>query len=353
MEYSVSYDAGRLAETAAMIEQAVRSGAYPSAVLALGNRAGTFWTHVVPGEDGVRLDSIVPIASITKPIVATAVMRLVERGRLLLNDPVAKVIPEFAQNGKEYVTVWHLLTHTSGLDEAGAALQELVARRAPRDAYLEAACASGLRFEPGSQCAYCNLSFVALAELISRLSGQPYPDYLREQIFAPLGMRDTAFAPVEPGRVPAIHGFGKREDMDYFNSLAAPHGGLWSSAADLQTLGRTLLNDGRLGDKRLLSQAAMEPMTRLQTAGLVTMVDGRPQPTYTALGWGKRRPTGVMLASERSFGHSGSTGSFLWIDPDWNLVFVLLSNRWDMDYTGSQQVLNTVYAALEREPVTR
>ena len=338
----------RLGNAAAVMEAAVRSGAYPSAVLAVGDHEGTVWTYVVPGEDGVGLETIFPLASITKPIVGIAIMQLVERGLLLLNEPVKNLIPEFGQNGKEGVIVWHLLTHTSGLVEEEAALNELFRQRVPAEAFLDLAIREGVSFEPGTQFAYNNLAFLVLGELITRISGQPYPEYLTEHIFAPLGMMDTAFAPVDAARAAPVYGFGDEEDQEYWNTLAAPHAGLWSTAADLLALGRAFLNEGRAGDYRLLSPAAVEAMTRVQTQGIHSMVDGRPQPVYQALGWGKASPRGVLLGSDAAFGHGGATGTFMRVDPEWNLVYVCLASRWEGSHNEAIRAFNAVCGAMER-----
>lgn len=342
------YDKQRMERVAEIADEAVGRGKLPSIAISWGDRERMVWSHVAPGDDGVALDSLFPIASITKPIVATAVMQLVEQGRLLLSDPVASFVPEFAQQGKQHVTVWHLLTHTSGLSESSQDLLALVAQRAPASAYLHAACAVGLRFEPGSQYEYGNLSFVLLAELITRLSGQPYPEYIRERILAPLGMDETTFRPVDPGRVAPSHNFGDAAMLEYYHTLSSPHGGLWSSVADLQKLGRAFLNGGQIPGYRLLSPAALEAMTRLHTGGLMRVVDGRRKQAVSGLGWAKAMPTSTILASERSFGHGGGTGCFLWIDPAWELVFVFLSSRWGSDHDVPQRAINAVYGALER-----
>ena len=344
----VRYDQRRLEQAARIADEAVQRDKLPNIAIVCGDRERRFWSHIAPGQDGVTLDSIFPIASITKPVIATAVMQLVEQGRLLISDPVALFVPEFAQNGKERVTVWQLLTHTSGLIEPNEALAGLAQRGAAREAYLDVACAVGLRFEPGSQYEYGNIGFVLLAELITRLSGQPYPAYLREHIFAPLAMHDTAFGPTDRSRAAPNHNFGDAEYEAYYHTLAAPHGGLWSSAADLLTLGQAFLNGGRTSDDRLLSPAAWEAMTRLHTGGLMRLVDGQLKQAVSGLGWAKPMPTNVILASERSFGHGGGTGCFLWIDPDWDLVFVFLSSRWGSDHDVPQRAINAVYGALER-----
>jgi CubicO group peptidase (beta-lactamase class C family) len=354
MPSSVLIDKDRLQNAARVVEEAVESGAYPCALLVVANSAETVWTHLVPGSDNVAADSIFPIASITKPIVATAVMRLVEEGRLLMNVPVATYLPEFAAVGKERVTTWHLLTHTSGLEE-NSWWTELYERWGkpeatelpPANILYDMACRSHLRFEPGTQCAYCSLSFSVLGELITRLGGLPYREYLEQAIFTPLGMTDTGFAPRDPARATLAYDQKERFDPTRRNTLAAPGGGLWSTAGDLIAFGQTFLRGGRWNGYRLLGPAAIEVMTGFHTTGLVEMIDGQARPFAYGLGWGKRHPNGV-INSNPSYGHSGATGSQLWIDPVWDLVFVLLANRWGASDHVPRLAMNAVYGALDR-----
>jgi CubicO group peptidase (beta-lactamase class C family) len=358
MALSLSIDPARLQRAVAVAEEAVRNGPYPSAVIAVANAETTLLTHTVshPERAPVREDGIFLLASITKPIVATAIMRLVEEGRLLLNDPVVKYIPEFGQFGKQAVSVWHILTHTSGLEEAHW-WEQLYQQRAPIEAFLPAVCQSPLRFEPGTRYEYCSLSFVILGELIARLGGLPYPEYLQEHIFAPLGMNDTSFAPAGAQQARAIHVYGMGEEaiepsarrfVDHFVSVAAPGGGLWSTAADLVRFGQAFLRGGRSGDYQLLSPAAIEVMTRLHTGGLVEILEHKPAPASYGLGWGKPGAAGATLASPRAYEHGGATGTRLHIDPEWDLVFVFLTNCWGIQGDASQRALNTVYGALRR-----
>jgi CubicO group peptidase (beta-lactamase class C family) len=315
----------------------------------VGSPAGTLWMHTAAESTAVGLDTIFPVASVTKPIVALAVMQLAEAGRLLLNDPVARVIPEFGQQGKDQITVWHLLTHTSGLPDD---MDELFTQRAPAAAFLHAACGRGVRFAPGSHYEYCNVAFVVLGELIARLSGQPYPDYLRDHIFAPAGMASTSFDPADRERTAAVVFEGGPEEEAYFRTLAAPYGGLWTTANDLLAFGRALLTGGP-PDAPLLSPAALSAMTRVQP-GLTSFDTGKP--VYAALGWGKRSPMGVLLVSDASFGHGGSTGAFLWIDPVPALVFVFLTAPLHPGHPDigrqrdAQRALNAVYGALRAPP---
>jgi CubicO group peptidase (beta-lactamase class C family) len=197
-------DRERLQDAVRIAEEAVRSGTHPSAVIAVADSRQTLWTHAVPGPDNVSLDSIFLVASITKPIVATAILQLVEQGKLQLDAPVSRYLPEFTGQGKERITTWHLLTHSSGLEEEHfwseldslAGTGNLPARRW----LFEACCRSYTNFEPGSAYHYNSLTFNVLAELIGHLSSQPYDEYLWEHIFEPLGMEDTAFYPLDRNR---------------------------------------------------------------------------------------------------------------------------------------------------------
>lgn len=341
-------DNDRFRAAAAVADEAVRSGTHPAALIAVADRETMRWTHLAPGDERVTLDSIWLLASLTKPIVATALMRLVERGRLLLDTPVAAYLPEFAAAGKERVTTSHLLTHTSGL-EGERPEAELSRRAAPAAEYFAAACATELRFEPGSRLEYCSLSFWVLAELITRLSGQPYPRFLETAILAPLEMRDTAFAPRDQHRAVEVQRIHPAA-ITYLTSLAAPGGGLWSTAGDLVRFGQTMLNGGRTPGYRLIGGAALDMMTRRHTAGLSEAIDGQSRPALYGLGWRKlggdveRR----VLGSARSYGHGGLTGSYLWIDPEWDLVFVFLSNAWGLEHDTARRALNAVYGALDR-----
>ncbi len=345
MSKTVRADEAHLKRVAALAEEIVHSGEYASAVLAVANLDGVVWRHVVPGEDDLGWDTVFWIASINKPIVATALMQLVERGLVVLGEPVAQHLPEFARHGKEALIVWHLLTKTCGYAWPPESLfDELIQTRAPLSAHLEVAYDLKLAHEPGAQASDTDLNYIVLAELIRRVTGKPYSEYLHEQLFTPLGMQETSFAPGPERRAPR-HDIGPGE-LPHFISLALPFAGLFSTADDLVALGRAFLNNGKLGAVRVLSQAAITTMTQP-----VMLKDARgdvTRPTYAGLGWGLRGPHANVLGSPRAYGHAGASGSWLWIDPEWELVFVLLSNTAHGKPTIPMRLLNAVYGALER-----
>jgi CubicO group peptidase (beta-lactamase class C family) len=349
-------DPRRLQAAFDLVAGQVGSGLVPSAVLAIANGAGSVRVEAFSGASSATTDSIFQIASITKPIMATAVMQLVERGLLDLATPLQHIIPEFIAPpsapglpGAEVVTARHVLIHSSGVADLD---NDLLGRERPdRKRLLEIVCRSPLRFVPGSRFDYNSLSFALLGEVIRRLDGRDYPEYLRNQIFELLGMRDTAFSPTDPARAvpsvfPGIPEVLQAFASAYFDSIQVPGGGLWGSAADLLVFGRAMLGGGRLGDVRVLGRTFVEEMTRDQTAGLQ---DPGPPPTvvHYGLGWGLPGLTGQTPASPRSFGHGGATGTRLLVDPDADLVVVYLANRWGAGDEPSLAAVQAVYAALD------
>jgi CubicO group peptidase (beta-lactamase class C family) len=331
MTPNVALDKDRLQHAAAVADFAVKSGSHPCVVVAAANREETLWSYIVSGEDRAEEDTVFLLASITKPVMATAIMQLVEQGKLLLSRPAAEYLPEFGAHGKQGVTARHLLTHTSGMDET----LWITERAMQPGACFADACDTHLKFEPGTRCEYCTLSFAVLGELIAKIDGKSYPDYLRENLFAPLGMNATAFRPSDEKRAAPVHDFDP-EALKGFVGRAIAGGGLWSAAADLVKFGQAFL----CGGGSLLSPAAVEVMTRDHTGEL------SKQTFNYGLGWGKPNPYDSNPGSPGAFGHGGATGTLLWIDPAWDLVFVFLTNRWGVEQETPRRALNAVYGAL-------
>lgn len=327
-----------------------------AAALAVADGTGLIRREAFGREEGVGVDGVFLLASITKSIVATGVMQLVEAGRLVLGAPVARYLPEFAPPpavpgtpGGEAVTTWHLLTHTSGMidadwDDPGWE------RITPGGLYAEA-CRRPLEFAPGLRYRYCSDSFSILGELIRRLSGLPYPDYLRERLFEPLGMVDTAFDSTRFGtrRAPILGldrpGVPYDEAVRRFDALALPGVGLWSTAGDIVAFGQAMLNGGERGGVRVLTRPFVELMTREQTAG-VFEPGVPPRAPHYALGWDKPTLDGSMPGSPAAFGHAGATGTRLWVDPVAGLVIVYLANRWGASDRHWRAAVAAVYAAM-------
>jgi CubicO group peptidase (beta-lactamase class C family) len=324
-----------------------------ASVMAVANSSDIILLETAPSLDGSenpREDSIFLLASITKPFMGTAALQMVEQGKLLYSDLVKQHVPEFGCYGKEGVAVWNLLTHTSGL--ADEACEPAWASRGEAEAYLDATCKSFLHFTPGAEWEYCNTSWWVIGEIIRRLSGIAYPGYLRQGIFEPLGMKDTAFDFVgdQACRMMPVHDQDEQgivsspEWLSHFKSINLAAGGLWSSALDLVKFGQAMLNGLAGHGSPIASRAGIATMTRLHTAGILER-GGNTAAAYS-LGWGKPGSRCSTIGTERAFGHGGATATLLWIEPDYDLAFIYLTNLWGMDNRVAHMCLNTVLAAM-------
>ena len=308
----------------------------------------------------MRTDSLFWIASMTKPFTATAILMLQEEGKLSVDDPVGKYIPELADMknadgtpGK--LTLRHLLTHTSGMPEASPeqyrtakTLSDLIPFYAGRP----------LQFKPGSKWQYCQSGINSLGRIIEIVSGQSYPDFLQQRLFDPLGLKDTTFYPtpeqakrlaksykLDGGKLqeaPIIMLAGR--DPAARDRYAAPNGGLFSTAPDYGRFCRMILSGGSLDGKKYLSPESVKLMTSIQTGDLKTgFTDGN--------GWGLgwcvvREPQGVTaMLSPGSFGHGGAYGTQAWIDPVKGTVFVLMVQRANFPNSDASDVRRAFQAA--------
>ncbi len=323
----------RLTDTLRLVlDRAVRDSAFPGAIAVVGTRAGTLAT-VAAG----RLDwneASVPdehtlwdLASLTKVIGTTsAMMRLVGEGTVEVDAPVQRYLPQWTVAGAERVTIRHLLLHTAGL-------------RAHRPLYTETSDPAGARAlvyatpldtVPGARTLYSDLGIILLGDVIERLTGAPLDAYLRGAVFEPLGMRETMFRP-PPELLPRIaptemdpwrgrHIRGEVHDENAFRlGGVAPHAGLFSSAHDLARFARMYLNGGTLDSARVLDPAIIALFTRAADRSFSTR----------ALGWDTAdgRNSAGALMSDRAFGHTGFTGTSIWIDPAADVFVLLLTNR--------------------------
>ncbi len=290
----------------------------------------------------MTLGTIFDLASLTKVVATTsAVMKLMEQGQLRLNDPVARYIPEFAagkQEGKGQVTLRHLLTHTAGL----APIPQLSEGATGADTVLRAIYGGSLVAPPGARFLYSDSGFILLGELVRRLSGRSLDEFVAREIFAPLGMSQTRFrppaewipriAPTEEMDLPegAKAGSGKghvlrgvvHDPRARAMGGVAGHAGLFSTAADLATFCRMLLAEGRAVDgKRIFSAATVHKMTVPQTPPW--------SPTLRGLGWdidsAYSAPRGELFPLG-SYGHTGFTGTAIWLDPTSQTFIILLAN---------------------------
>lgn len=322
-------DGNGLAVLDPIVKEAIHDGQIPGAVVlvwhngkviyekAFGNRA------LEPRREPMTLDTIFDLASLTKVVATTtAVMQLAERGKVRLNDPVAKYIPEFAQNGKDDITVRELLTHYSGLREG-------LDRDQPwqgRDTGLRMAYAEKPVYSPGSRFLYSDINFIALGALVERVSGTTLDRYCETNIFVPLKMTHTRFLP-PASWLPKIAPTEYDERNKMLRGVVhdptarrmggvAGHAGLFSTAADLALFAQALL-DG----SSVLPSLVVEKMTSPQQPPTAQQLHG--------FGWDIDSPFSSNrgdLLPVGSFGHTGFTGTSLWIDPTTRTYIIILSN---------------------------
>ncbi len=341
----------RIRRAAEIARAAVESGECASAVIGAASSREVLLLEAFSPADGSETaspDAIYLLASITKTFFGTAFMQLAERGMLLLTDPVTRYLPAFGSHGKGGVTIRHLLSHTSGLAEEP--YLEVLQRGGSYQEVVEATCAGWLYFKPGAHYQYCNASFWILGEIISAVSGQAYPDYLREHIWRPLGMDSTGFsfeddarrARMMPVHVAPGDGFERWIDKrDYFTGMNFSAGGVWSSARDMLKYGQAQLNAMRGCEPALCSTGAALLMTRPHTAG-IRDVNGNP--SCYGLGWGLDDGSGYHLGRGSGFGHGGATSTYLWIEPELDLAYIYLTNMWGFERRASQLALNALLA---------
>jgi CubicO group peptidase (beta-lactamase class C family) len=342
------------------LEAFVKDGSLSGAVAVLYQNDKILSEEVVGYRDleskaPMQADSLFWIASMTKPITAMAVMMLQDEGKLNIEDPVAKYLPEFKdqmlvqeKSGDRVVlvkpirpvTVRDLLTHTSGLvgnsPLDGDALDVLSLKEAVITYAL-----SPLQFEPGTKWSYCNPGINTLGRLVEVVSGEEYAAFLQKRILDPLGMKDTTFWPTEDQLArlatsyqPTADGKGlepttiKYLTEPYSNQKRAPlaAGGLFSTAADLLKLYTMLLNGGEADGKRYLSAETLALMTTDHTG---TLKSGFTDGMGMGLGFQVvREPVGVTsMLSKGTFGHGGAHGTQGWIDPEKKTIHILLIQR--------------------------
>jgi CubicO group peptidase (beta-lactamase class C family) len=281
-----------------------------------------------PDAPPVTAGTLYDLASLTKVVATTTMaMILVDEGRLDLDQPVREILPGFQGPGKDAVTVRHLLTHSSGLPAIVTLYRDVQGRAA----FLERIQALDLEYPAGSRSVYSDPGIILLGEILERAAGQPLEAFVRERVFEPLGMRETMFRPpaelrsrvapteFDPWRGRLIQGEVHDENAFAMGGVA-PHAGLFSTAGDLARFAQMLLNGGTWHGRRIVSRETVELFTR--RAG----IPGSDR----ALGWDTKSAEGSSagtLLSPRSFGHTGFTGTSIWIDPERQLFVILLTNR--------------------------
>ncbi len=294
------------------------------------------------------LNALFDTQSIGKVHTATALMLLVDEGRVGLNRPVSVYLPEFRGDGKEAVLVRHLLTHTAGLREkdveqyaeqqkgkvgippAEGALHPL------QNEYFALRYGCPLWKAPGLEMSYLPFGYELLGEIVRRVSGEPLDRFAQERLFGPLGMNDSSFCPIdlpadrrvrrtpEPGLEPDESDRAHESERLYYGS-----GGVISSAWDLAILGQMFLNGGAYGKKRILSPETVRAMTRNQIPGIGATIFREVFPEGSwGFGWSVHgAKTGLCggLYSPKAYEHSGRGGVYVWVDPEYEIVGVYCS----------------------------
>ena len=311
----------------------IAAGTAPGLAIAVGRHGRlvhlrgygeTDWTEGAPAVDSA---TIYDLASLTKVIATTtAAMMLEEEGRLVLDSTVAHYLPEFgaADSIKRRITVRMLLTHNGGL-EAFAALHRDFRGR---DQYLRQIAARPLKGMPGDTTIYSDWDFILLGLVVERITGQTLDVFTQQRVFGPLGMHDTGFQPlislrprVAPTERDSLRGqiWGEVHDPNAWAlGGVSGHAGLFGSARDLAVFAQFLLNGGRYGAQELLRPQTLARWTAPQRRG-----------SSRALGWDTPAPpsSAGRHFSARSFGHTGFTGTSMWIDPERSLFVIVLGNR--------------------------
>jgi CubicO group peptidase (beta-lactamase class C family) len=318
---------------ALLLQRATERRLIYGGVVLVGNTDGTLSVTARGRTDNVRgglpLDerTIFDLASLTKVVAtAPAVMKLLDQGRISLSDPLSRWFPEF-RNRRHSITVQELLTHTSGLAD-----RRLLPHQTIHGVALRAARQRELHL-PGRHFLYADINFILLGELVHRASGESLDVFCRKEIYAPLRMSSTMFLPprtLSRELAPSTDfAKGKPQDRDARRlGGVAGHAGLFSSAADLARYARLMLGRGMLDGKRVLSEASIAQMTAAHPCGRGAIERG--------LGWDIDSPFSApkgTLFSEKSFGHTGYSGSSLWIDPESDLYVIVLTNRRDFNDT--------------------
>ncbi len=338
----------------AIVEKAIEEGEIPGAVLLIGqpgrvlHRKAYGYRALTPQKERMTVDTIFDAASLTK-VVATApsIMKLFEQGRLRLNDRVTDYLPEF-QGGESDITIRHLLTHYSGLRPD----LDLEPRWKGYETGVKLALVDEPVAEPGERFLYSDINFILLGEIVRRVSGEPLPEFARKHFFEPLGMRDTMFRPpkrlrrriaptekVPEFRLP-LRGIVHDPTARYMGGVAG-HAGLFTTADDLARFAEMLLGLGSRKGVRVLQPLTVRKMITPQSPADKDIIRGA--------GWDIDSPFSTNrgeLFPLGSYGHTGFTGTSLWIDPVTRTYVILMTNRVHPDGRGKVVSLRTRVATV-------
>ena len=373
---SVAVSSTRLAQMDAVIDDEISKHRLPGAVVLVGRKGRVVWRKAYgnralePAREMMTTDTIFDLASLTKVVAtATSIMILVERGKLRLSDPVSLYIPELKGEGRDRITIEQLLTHVSGY----APDFDLRERWNGYDEAIKHLIKEPLRNPPGNRFTYSDIGFITLGEVVARVGGMPLDQFAKKNIFDPLHMTNTGFRPSPSLRARIAPTEKRRGQLSYLGDSpgnlgvegeewlrgqvhdptsyrmngVAGHAGLFSTADDLAIYCQMILNGGSVGGARILSPLTVAEMARprLVSKGGATRGLGWDMNTSYSSNRGDLFPLG-------SFGHTGFTGTSLWIDPASEMFVVFLSNRVHPDGKGDVGPLRGRVASIVAGAVT-
>ncbi len=356
---ALGFNVDKLNLVETVILQSMEDQEIPGAVVMVARKGKVVYRKVFgiravePEREDLTFDTVFDMASITKVMVtATSIMMLVEEGKISLQDPLSKYIPKFGNRGKQNITILQLLTHYSGLRPD----LDLDFEWEGYEKAIELACRERPDARPGEEFIYSDINFFMLGELVRVISGETLDEFARKRIFEPLGLRSTGYLP-DPSLVPRIAPTEVRDGILLRGQVHDPttfrmggvagHAGLFSTAEDTLVWAQMILQGGVYGETRLLSPMSVLKMTT-------------PQTPYGKGDWrGLGFDIETRFSSNRgdlfpvgSFGHTGFTGTSVWIDPYSETVLVLFTSRLYATREGSavflrRKVASLVAAAIE------
>ncbi len=332
-------DIGRAVSIDVILENATRRGLISGGVVVIGNHSGQLYStsqgRLFPDASGPLLSdrTLFDTASLTKVIAtAPAIMKLLEQGRLNLLDPLTRWFPEFEGTDREEITILNLLTHTSGIDDVE------VAENDPLRRLIEKVGIQNNGTLPGNRFRYADVNYILLGELVKRATQSTLDKFCAEYIYGPIGMAETTFLP-QSGleTIAPTAGYNKVLKSGVVQDLnarrlggVAGHAGLFSTASDLNRFAAMILNHGKYNGTQVFTERVITQMTSPYFYNNGKIIRG--------LGWDINSPFSSPRGnyfSDMSFGHTGYSGSSIWIDPEQDLYVILLTVR--LEYINIRQ----------------
>ncbi|MEO2004635.1 MAG: serine hydrolase domain-containing protein [Candidatus Poribacteria bacterium] len=332
-------DPERMQLAHALLDDAHAAGELPGAAL-LVTRGGESLDPYCVGrkyfdrDDAVTPDTVFLTASVSKPVTVSAVMLLVERGKVCLDQPACEILPTFGNRGKEAVTVRHLMTHTSGLPDMLPDNEELRAEHQPLSEFVRRMCDLDLLFTPGAAISYQSCGTAVLGAIVEEIEGEPLPAFLQRELFAPLSMGSTSLG-VRDDLIPRIAHVNVGTDgrdtdwgwnTPYWWGFGAPWGGMFSTVGDISIFLNAFLDT----ESSPFSLATTAAMLTDQTTSMPAIPTGQKYESLWGLGWRIQPNAGSCygdLASGGTFGHHGATGTVVWADPMREMTCALFTTQ--------------------------